>query len=47
MMLSLAFLAPDIAQAAIDGTLPKVINVSRLIDLLPEWSERRKTLGLA
>ena len=46
-IMSLAFLAPDIAKAAVDGTLPRGFGVSRLIDLPVLWSEQRRLLGLA
>ena len=45
-MLSLAFLAPDIVEAAIAGRLPHGIGVSRLTELPPEWSRQRQLLGL-
>ena len=47
MGLSLAFLAPDIVQAAVDGILPRGFGVSRLIDMPPSWAEQRQTLGIA
>jgi site-specific DNA recombinase len=47
MILSLAFLAPDIVKAAAIGTLPRGFGVSRLIDLPVSWKEQRLTLGLA
>jgi hypothetical protein len=46
MMISLAFLAPDIVEAAISGTLPRRIRVSRLTDLSPSWRKQREMLGL-
>jgi DNA invertase Pin-like site-specific DNA recombinase len=46
MTLSLAFLAPDIVKAAIDGTLSRGVGVSRLIDLPIDWSEQRQALGV-
>ncbi len=45
MMLSLAFVAPDIVEAAISGRLPRGIGISRLIDLAPNWSQQRALLG--
>ena len=45
-MLSLAFLAPDIVEAAIAGRLPHGIGVSRLTELPPEWSRQHQLLGL-
>jgi hypothetical protein len=47
MILSLAFLAPDIVKAAVGGTLPRGFGVSRLTDLPANWKEQRRTLGLA
>ena len=47
MGLSLAFLAPDIVQAAVEGTLPRGFGVSRLMDMPPSWSEQRSTIGIA
>ena len=47
MGLSLAFLAPDIVQAAVEGSLPRGFGVSRLIDMPPSWSEQRSTIGIA
>jgi TolB-like protein len=46
-ILSLAFLAPDIVKAAVNGTLPRGFGVSRLIDLPAGWREQRRALGLA
>ena len=47
MGVSLAFLAPDIVQAAIDGTLPRGLGVSRLVDLPPSWADQRQAIGIA
>jgi hypothetical protein len=47
MTLSLAFLAPDLVKAAIEGRLPRGIGISRLCDLPVEWALQRQTLGLA
>jgi site-specific DNA recombinase len=47
MKLSLVFLAPDIVQAAIDGTLPRGFGVSRLMDMPPSWADQRLALGIA
>ena len=46
LTLSLAFLAPDLVKAAIDGTLPHGMGVVRLADLPAEWSRQRRILGL-
>ena len=47
MGLSLAFLAPDIVQAAVDGTLPRGLGVSRLMDMPPSWADQRSIIGIA
>jgi len=47
MTISLAFLAPDLVKAAIEGRLPRGMGVARLCDLPAEWSRQRKMLGLA
>jgi site-specific DNA recombinase len=47
MGLSLAFLAPDIVQAAVDGTLPRGLGVSRLMDMPPSWANQWHALGIA
>jgi site-specific DNA recombinase len=46
MTISLAFLAPDLVKAAIDGRLPHGMGVARLCDLPVEWSRQRQVLGL-
>jgi DNA invertase Pin-like site-specific DNA recombinase len=46
MTTSLAFLAPDLVKAAIDGTLPHGMGVARLADLAPKWSQQHALLGL-
>ena len=45
MRLSLAFLAPDIVRAAVDGTLPRGLGVSRLMDMPPSWADQRQHLN--
>jgi site-specific DNA recombinase len=47
MTISLAFIAPDLVRAAIDGRLPHGMGVARLCDLPAEWSRQRQTLGLS
>lgn len=47
MTISLAFLAPNLVKAAIDGRLPHGMGVARLCDLPPEWSRQHDVLGLA
>jgi hypothetical protein len=46
MTISLAFLAPDIMKAAIEGRLPRGIGVTRLRDAPIEWSRQHAMLGL-
>jgi hypothetical protein len=46
MTLSLAFLAPDIAQAAVEGRLPRGFGLKRLVDLPMAWPDQLGTLGL-
>ena len=46
-LLSLAFLAPDIVEAAASGTLPRGFGVSSLTDLPLDWNEQRRVLGIA
>jgi DNA invertase Pin-like site-specific DNA recombinase/nucleotide-binding universal stress UspA family protein len=46
MTISLAFLAPDLVQAAIRGTLPHGMGIVRLTDLPAEWSQQHEMLGL-
>ena len=47
MTISLAFLAPDLVKAAIDGRLPHGMGVAQLSDLPVEWSRQRQILGLS
>src|SRR6266404_3504268 len=47
MTVSLAFLAPDLVKAAIDGQLPHGLGIARLCDLPIEWARQHQTLGLA
>ncbi len=47
MTMSLAFLAPDLVKAAIEGTLPHGMGVTRLADLPAEWSRQHQMLDLA
>src|SRR5207249_1918034 len=46
MTVSLAFLAPDLVTAAIEGRLPRGIGVTRLRDAPVEWSRQHAMLGL-
>jgi hypothetical protein len=45
-LLSLAFLAPNLVKAAVNGRLPSGFGVSRLINLPIDWDEQRRLLGL-
>ena len=47
MTISLAFLAPNLVKAAIEGRLPHGMGVVRLCDLPAEWSRQHQVLGLA
>src|SRR6516162_10254268 len=47
MTISLAFLAPDLVNAAIDGRLPHGMGVTRLTDLPAEWSRQHQMLDLS
>jgi hypothetical protein len=47
MTMSLAFLAPTLVEAALDGRLPDGLGVARLSDMPAEWSRQYRTLGLA
>src|SRR6266496_5554978 len=46
MTISLAFLAPDLVKAAIEGRLPHGIGVARLCDGPAEWSRQYRMFGL-
>ncbi|MDT3683451.1 MAG: recombinase family protein [Pseudorhodoplanes sp.] len=46
MTISLAFIAPDLVQAAVTGRLPRGIGLARLIDMPAEWSRQHQMLGL-
>jgi site-specific DNA recombinase len=45
-ILSLAFLAPDLVKAAIEGRLPRGVGVTRLVDPPIAWSRQWAMLGL-
>jgi hypothetical protein len=47
MTVSLAFLAPDLVKAAIEGRLPRGVGIARLCDPPAEWSNQYAKLGLA
>jgi len=46
MTISLAFLAPHLVKATIEGRLPRGIGIERLRELPPEWSRQFEVLGL-
>ena len=46
LVLSLAFLAPDLAKCAIEGSLPRGFKRARLVDLPMLWSDQWKAIGL-
>ena len=47
MTMSLAFLAPDLVKAAVEGRLPHGMGVTRLCELPAEWSRQYEMLGIA
>jgi hypothetical protein len=47
MTISLAFLAPNLIKAAVEGRLPHGIGVARLFDAPVGWSRQHQMLGLA
>ena len=47
MTISLAFLAPNLVQAAVDGRLPRGVGIANLRDAPAEWSLQYARLGLA
>src|SRR6266567_801164 len=46
MTISLAFLAPNLIKAAVEGRLPRGIGIERLRDPPTEWGRQFETLGL-
>ena len=46
MTISLAFLAPNLVKAAVEGRLPRGIGVERLRDPPTEWRRQFEALGL-
>ena len=46
MTISLALLAPKLVRAAVEGRLPRGINIARLRDAPAEWSRQFEALGL-
>ena len=47
MTISLAFFAPGLVKAAIEGRLPHGMGVTRLCELPAEWGRQYEVLGLA
>jgi site-specific DNA recombinase len=47
MTISLAFLAPVLVQAAVEGRLPRGVGVANLRDAPAEWSRQHAKLGLS
>ena len=46
MTISLAFLAPALVNAAVEGRLPRGIGIERLRDPPAEWPQQFVALGL-
>jgi site-specific DNA recombinase len=46
LTLSLAFLAPQLVKAAVEGRLPRGVNIERLRDPNAEWGRQFEELGL-
>jgi hypothetical protein len=46
MTILLAFLAPNLVKAAVEGRLPRGIGIERLRDPLAKWSRQFVALGL-
>jgi site-specific DNA recombinase len=46
MLLSLAFLAPDLVKAIVKRRLPRGICLTRMMDLAAGWAEQHQALGL-
>jgi site-specific DNA recombinase len=47
MTISLAFLAPSLVKAAVEGRLPHGIGAARLLDAPVAWSRQHQMIGLA
>ena len=45
LTLSLAFLAPQLVKAAVEGRLPRGVNIERLRDPDPNWTRQVQELG--
>jgi len=46
MIISLAFLAPNLVKAVVEGRLSRGIGIERLLDPPTEWNRQFKALGL-
>ena len=46
MLLSLAFLAPDLVKAIVENRLPRGIGLTRMMDLPHDWDEQHRALGV-
>jgi site-specific DNA recombinase len=46
MTISMAFLAPNLVKAAVEGRLPRGVGIERLRDPPTEWSQQFEALGL-
>jgi len=46
MTISMAFIAPSLVKAAVEGRLPRGIGVANLRDAPAEWSQQYERLGL-
>lgn len=46
MTISMAFIAPDLVKAAVEGRLPRGIGIANLRDAPVEWSRQYERLGL-
>ena len=46
LTISLAFLAPNLVTAAVEGRLPRGVGIERLRDLPAEWNRQFEVLGL-
>ena len=47
MLLSLAFLAPDVVKAIVDNRMPRGVGVTGLVDLPIVWGKQWKALGIS
>ena len=47
MLLSVAFLAPDLVKAIVDHRMPRGIGLTQMMDLPGEWNEQRRSIGMA